>query len=173
MEMTRKKRAKLIDQYAAGYDEVARALEGFPAGRLTAHPFRGKWSAAEIVHHLADSEMTGAIRLRLMLAQDQTVIQAYDQDAFAARLRYNERDIAPALEAFRAARSTSLQIMRTMTAKDWSRQAWHTEGGPYGTERWLELIAVHAHNHAAQIARLRAALAPKRGATTRRRGSAR
>ena len=171
--MTRQKRAKLINQYAAGYDEVARALEGFPAGKLTARPFRGKWSAAEIVHHLADSEMTGAIRLRLMLAQDQTVIHAYDQDALAARLRYNERDIAPALEAFRAARSTSLQIMRKMTAKDWSRQAWHTEGGPYGTERWLELIAVHAHNHAAQIARLRAALTPKGGGTKRKRGGGR
>ena len=171
--MTRQKRAKLINQYAAGYDEVARALEGFPQEKLTARPFRGKWTAAEIVHHLADSEMTGAIRLRLMLAQDRTVIHAYDQDAFAARLRYNERDIAPALEAFRAARSTSLQIMRKMTAKDWSRQAWHTEGGPYGTERWLELAAVHARNHAAQIARLRAAVSPRRGTTTRKRGAAR
>jgi hypothetical protein len=171
--MTRQRRAKLINQYAAGYDEVARALEGFPTGKLTARPFRGKWTAAEIVHHLADSEMTGAIRLRLMLAQDQTVIHAYDQDAFAVRLRYNEREIAPALEAFRAARSTSLQIMRKMTAKDWSRRAWHTEGGPYGTERWLELIAVHAHNHARQIARLRAALTPKGRGTKGSRGGRR
>ena len=169
--MTRQKRAKLINQYAAGYDEVARALEGFPAGKLTARPFRGKWSAAEIVHHLADSETMAAVRLRLLLAEERPVIHAYDQAVFAVRLRYNEREVAPALEAFHAARATTVQILAKMTAKDWTRQAWHTEGGAYGPERWLELYAVHAHNHAAQIARLRAALTPKGGGAKRKRGS--
>ena len=71
-------RARLIQQYRAGYDQVVRALEGFPATKLTARPFPGKWTAAEIVHHLADSEMTSAIRLRKLLAEEFPVIQAYD-----------------------------------------------------------------------------------------------
>ena len=171
--MTKQEHAKLIRQYAAGYEEVLRALEGFPAGKLTARPFRGKWTAAEIVHHLADSEMTSAIRLRRLLVEDRPVIQAYDQEAYAARLRYNERDIVPALEAFRAARTTSVQLLETMSAGDWARQAWHTEGGAYGTERWLESYAAHAHNHAAQIARLRAAVTAKGGATKGKGGSGR
>lgn len=74
--MTKKERAKLIKQYATGYDEVMRALERFPAGKLTARPFRGKWTAAEIVHHLADSEMTAAIRLRRLLVEVGPVILA-------------------------------------------------------------------------------------------------
>jgi hypothetical protein len=171
--MTRQRRATLIKKYASGYDEVLRALEGFPAGKLRARPFRGKWTAAEIVHHLADSEMTAAIRLRLLLAEDRPVIHAYDQALFAARLRYNERGIVPALEAFHAARSTSVQLLERMTAGDWKRQAWHTEGGAYGPERWLELYAVHAHNHALQIARLRAAVTAKGDARKRKRGSGR
>jgi DinB superfamily len=171
--MTRQKRAKLIRKYAAGYDKVVRALEGFPARKLTARPFRGKWTAAEIVHHLADSEMISAVRLRHLLAEDAPVIHAYDQAVFAARLRYNERDMAPALEAFHAARSTSVQLLERMTARDWARQAWHTENGTYGPERWLEIYAVHAHNHAGQIARLRAAVTAKRGATRRKRTSRR
>ncbi len=171
--MTKQQRATLIKKYAAGYDQVIRALEGFPARKLTARPFRGKWTAAEIVHHLADSEMMGAIRLRLLLAEDGPVIHAYDQALFAARLRYNERDIGPAVAAFQAARSTTVQLLERMTAAEWARQAWHTEGGPYGPERWLEIYAVHAHNHAAQIARLRAAVTPKGGATRRKRNSGR
>ncbi len=171
--LTRRNRAALIAQYTAGYDEVVKALEGFPGGKLTARPFRDKWSAAEIVHHLADSEMAGAFRLRLLLAQDRTVIYAYDQDAFAERLSYNERDIAPALAAFRAARATTLQLLERMTAQDWARQGWHTDAGPFGTERWLELAAVHAHDHAAQITRLRAAVSSDRGKTSRKRGPAR
>ncbi len=168
--MTARERARLIARYAAGYDEVAKALEGFPPDRLTKRPFRGKWSAAEIVHHLADSEMIAAFRLRLLLAQERTVIYAYDQAVFAERLHYNERDVTHALAAFRAARSTSVQLLERMTARDWERRAWHDQDGPYGTERWLELYAVHAHNHAAQIARLRAALAPKARAARRRGG---
>ena len=167
--MIAKQRARLIKQYAAGYEEVLQALEGFPAGKLTARPFRGKWTAAEIVHHLADSEMTAAIRLRRLIAEERPVIHGYDQEAFAARLRYNEREIVPALEAFRAARATSVQILEAMTGGDWARQAWHTEGGAYGPERWLELYAVHAHNHAAQLARLRAEVTAKAGATKRKR----
>ncbi len=171
--MTRQQRAKLIARYAAGYNEVMRALEGFPEGGLTARPFRGKWTAAEIVHHLADSEMIAAVRLRLLLAQDRTVIYAYDQAAFAERLHYNGREIAPALEAFHAARSTTVQLLRRMTAQDWARRAWHDEDGPYGTERWLELYSVHAHNHAGQIAQLRAALTGKGGKPSRKRATLR
>ena len=95
--MTSEERQQLMAQYAAGYDEVARSLEGFPTEQLTAHPINGKWSACEIVQHLADSEMNSAIRLRRLLAENRPVIQAYDQEDYATRLRYNERDIAPAL----------------------------------------------------------------------------
>ena len=67
--------------------------------------------------------MTAAIRLRRLIAEERPVIHGYDQEAFAARLRYNEREIVPALEAFRAARATSVQILEAMTGGDWARQA--------------------------------------------------
>src|SRR5262245_46477565 len=109
--MTPDKRQQLIQQYADGYDEVMRALKGFPADSLSAHPIPGKWSAREIVHHLADSETISAQRLRKLLAEEYPVIAAYDQEKYAILLRYNLRDIEPALEAFRSARATTLQLI--------------------------------------------------------------
>src|SRR5262245_37866457 len=159
--MTHQDRDRLIAQYAAGVDEVNRALEGFPAGGLTAHPIPGKWSAAEIVHHLADSESTSAQRIRKLLTEEHPVIQGYDQEEWARRLRYNDRDIAPALSAFRAARETTQQVLAGMSDADWTREGWHTEGGRYSPETWLQIYAVHAHNHAAQITRLKEALAKR------------
>ena len=156
--MTRNEREQLIEQYAAGYDEVVKALKGFPDELLTHHPFPGKWSAREIVHHLADSESASAQRLRKLLTEEFPVIQGYDQDKWAILLRYNLRDPAPALEAFRAARATTHQVLLEMSDEDWEAAGWHTEAGPYPATRWLEIYAVHAHNHAAQIVRLREAL---------------
>lgn len=156
--MTNDERRELIARYEAGYEEVVRSLEGFPAEQQTERPLPGKWSAREIVHHLADSEMTSAIRLRKLLAEESPLIQGYDQDAYAERLRYNERDTAPALEAFRLARATTAQLLAVMTDEDWSRAGHHTESGPYSAEDWLRIYAAHAHGHAAQIRRLREAM---------------
>lgn len=158
--MKQQERNELIARYISGYEEVIDALRDFPEELLMSHPLPGKWSAREIVHHLADSESTSAIRLRRLLAEDRPVIQGYDQDQFAKRLRYNERDMAPSLEAFRAARATTTQILKLMTEADWSREGEHTESGRYTPEDWLEVYAAHAHNHAAQIRRLREALNP-------------
>src|SRR5437867_762983 len=98
--MTDGERAQRIEQYESGVTEVERSLERFPPDKLTAHPVAGKWSAAEIVHHLADSETTSALRLRRLLGENNPLIQGYDQAAFARRLKYNERPIGPSLEAF-------------------------------------------------------------------------
>lgn len=156
--MNQEERNELIARYSAGYEEVVDALQGLPAELLTAHPLPGKWSAREIVHHLADSESTAAIRLRRLLAEDRPVIQGYDQEEFATRLRYNERDIEPALQAFRSARATTTQILNLMTEAEWNREGEHTESGRYTPEHWLGIYAAHAHDHAAQIRRLRDAL---------------
>ena len=156
--MTTEERQALIAQYKAGYEEVVRSLEGFTDAEMTEHPLAGKWSAREIVQHLADSEMNSAIRLRKLLTEENPQIQGYDQEDYARRLRYNERDVAPALDALRGARATTGQLLDAMTDADWSRAGTHSESGRYTAEDWLRIYADHAHNHAAQIRRLREAL---------------
>ncbi len=157
--MDKEKRDNLIRQYETGFDEVQKALQGMKSGELTTKFFEGKWSAAEIVQHLADSEMTSALRLRKLLTEDFPVIHGYDQETYAAKLFYNEREIAPALDAFRGARATSLQLLERLSESDWQREGWHNEHGRYTVETWLEIYAAHAHNHAEQILSLRAASA--------------
>jgi DinB superfamily len=156
--MTPEERRDLIAKYVAGYNQVMKALDGFPTESLGAHPIPGKWSAREIVHHLGDSETTAALRLRKLLVEDGPVIEGYDQDQFAIKLRYNERDMAPALEAMRAARETTSQVLSVMTEEEWKREGVHTESGPYSVEKWLTIYAAHAHDHATQIERLKQAL---------------
>ena len=137
-------RKKLIDQYKDGYRVVAEALVGANDEELDARPAPGKWTAREVVHHLADSEMTSAMRLRLLLAVDGASIAGYDQDEFARRLHY-DRPIEASLEAFKAARRTTAEILDRMTDEEWRREGTHTEHGRYTVERWLEIYSTHAH----------------------------
>jgi hypothetical protein len=149
-------RRALIERYKDGYRAVTEALRDTSERELDARPAPGKWSAREIVHHLADSEMTSAIRLRRLIAEDRPLIQGYDQDEFARRLYY-DRPIHASLEALRSARETTAQILERMTEGQWGREGTHSESGRYTVERWLEIYAQHAHNHADQIRRARAA----------------
>jgi hypothetical protein len=148
-------RAQLIARYKDGYREVAAALEGASDEELDARPAPGKWTAREIVHHLADSEMTSAIRLRLLVAEDNATIRAYDEKAFASKLHY-DRPIANSLLAFKAARLATADLLDAMTDAEFSKTGTHPEHGTYGVERWLEIYAEHAHKHAGQIRRARA-----------------
>ena len=114
--------------------------------------------AVEIVHHLADSEMTSAIRLRLLIASPSPHIVGYDQEEFARKLYYKDRPIAASLDAFNAARRSTAEILDRMSEAEWLREGTHTESGRYTAETWLEIYADHAHGHAEQIRRLRDAL---------------
>jgi DinB superfamily len=149
-------RRTLIEKYREGYRVVSDALRGISEQELDARPAPDKWSAREIVHHLADSEMTSAIRLRRLIAEERPVIQGYDQDEFARRLAY-DRPVQASLDAFRAARQTTAEILERLTETDWTREGVHSESGRYTVERWLEIYAIHAHTHAEQIRRARAA----------------
>jgi hypothetical protein len=153
--MDDRKRKELIAKYKDGYRSVAEALAGIDDKALDTHPAPGKWSPREIVHHLADSEMTSAIRLRLLLAEERTAIKGYDQEEFARKLYY-DRPYEKSLEAFRYARESTAEILDRMDAAAWAREGTHTEHGRYTVERWLEIYADHAHNHAEQIRRARA-----------------
>jgi hypothetical protein len=153
--MDRADRQRLIDRYVEGPAVLRAALDGITAAELDFRPGPGEWSAREVAHHMADSEMMSAMRLRRLLAEDNPVIQGYDEEEFARRLSYGERAIEPSLGAVTAARETTAQLLDHLTEEDWGRQGRHTEGGSYGVERWLEIYASHAHDHADQIRRCR------------------
>ena len=155
--MDRDTRKKLIDAYKDGYRVVADALAGAADEELDASPAPGKWTAREIVHHLADSEMNAAMRLRLLLAEDKPAIKGIDQDEFARKLYY-DRPHESSLEAFRWARQTTAELLERMGPAEWLRQGTHSEIGRFGVEEWLRIYAPHAHSHARQIREARSAV---------------
>ena len=149
-------RKKLIAKYRDGYAAVAEALLKITPEEMDARPTPDAWSTREIVHHLADSETTSAVRLRRLLAEDRPTIHGYDQDEFARRLHY-ERPYETSLELFKYARAATAEILDCLEPADWLREGTHSESGRYTVETWLTIYADHAHKHARQIRAARAA----------------
>ena len=133
---------------------MAAALEGATDTELDSRPGPDKWTAREIVHHLADSEMTSAIRLRLLVAEENAAIRAYDEKV-SERLHY-DRPIAPRCSPFRPRAASTGDLLDKMTDADFAKTGTHPEHGAYSVDRWLEIYAEHAHKHADQIRRARA-----------------
>ena len=155
--MDQDERKKLIAMYRDGYAAVVEALLKITPEELEARRAPGRWNAREIVHHLADSEMTSAIRLRRLLAEDRPQIQGYDQDEFARKLYY-DRPHETSLELFKYARLATAELLERLQPADWLREGTHSESGPYSVETWLTIYAQHAHKHARQIREARGAV---------------
>src|SRR5450755_3336316 len=83
--------------------EIARHLDAIGVEKSTLPPAPGKWSAAEIIAHLADCELVFAFRLRQTLAEDSPVLRPFDQDKWAAT--YAGIPAAEALSVFSAMRT--------------------------------------------------------------------
>ncbi|TMB88800.1 MAG: hypothetical protein E6J18_02055 [Chloroflexi bacterium] len=153
MRVDAQERKALVRQYRDGHRAVVEALRGLKDDELD-RSASNEWTPRTIVHHLADSEMTSAIRLRRLIAEDDPLIQGYDEAQFASRLT-TDRPIEPSLEAMRWARESTAQILERLTDDDWLRAGTHSESGPYSVEDWLTIYANHGHDHAKQIERSR------------------
>jgi hypothetical protein len=150
--MDQDQRQALIQQYRDGHRVLAAALAGTTDAELDAPPPDGGWTARQVVHHVPDSEMTSAIRLRRLVAEDRPELNGYDEEQFARRLYY-DRPIAASLEAVRAVRAVTAELLDRLSPEEWAREGSHDQHDAYSVEVWLEIYAAHCHDHAEQIKR--------------------
>ncbi|MGH2382658.1 MAG: DinB family protein [Candidatus Limnocylindria bacterium] len=143
-------RDALISRFREGYAAVEQAVEGLTDYDLDRPGPDGGWTPRQVVHHLADSEATAYVRLRKLIAEDDAIIQAYDEPEFARRLHY-DRPIGSSLAVLKAVRAASLELLESLTPAEWDRRGTHAESGEYSVDKWLRIYAGHSHDHANQI----------------------
>jgi hypothetical protein len=133
---------------------VRRAVAGVPDAMVSKPEKPGKWSIQHVVQHLADAELVGAFRFRMILAHDRPAIQGYDQDLWAERLRYGECDLPGALEQFGALRAANLRLLERTTPDERRRAGIHAERGEESVEHMMRMYAGHDLVHLRQLARI-------------------
>jgi hypothetical protein len=145
----------LLERFRRGPELVAMAITGAAGAELDFVPAPGKWSVRQILCHLADGEIVAAARFRTILAEDNPLIVAYDQDAWAANLDYTHRKVAHALETFRHMRATTYDLLRAAPEAAFERKGKHSERGPINLMDLLRTYVGHAEKHSDQIRRVR------------------
>lgn len=141
------------------HSQLARAIDGLTPAQLRQPEAAGKWSIAQVLRHLADSEVVWGWRMRLILAHDRPAITGFDQDLWADRLHYADSVPAEALDAFRVLRRDNLRLLERATPDDMQRVGVHAERGEESMAHLYRLYAGHDLAHLKQIDRIRAAVA--------------
>jgi hypothetical protein len=134
--------------------ELTRGLDDAVARR----PEReGKWSIAQVLAHLADAELVNGFRYRMTISHDTPPIAAYDQDAWATRMRYEDIPLEESLALFTALRRGNVRLLRSLTAEEMQRAGMHSERGLESVAHLSRLHTGHDVVHTRQIERIRAA----------------
>lgn len=139
---------------AATPKKLERLIKGVPTSTLRKRPAPDRWSVSEILAHLADAEIVGSFRMRLILGAPGTPIMAFDQDAWVISGHYNKRDPRKSLEHFCAVREANLALLKSLTPEQWKHYGMHSERGQETIEHIVRMFAGHDINHLHQIERL-------------------
>jgi len=123
--------------------------------QLTQRPEAGKWSVAEILAHLADAELVGGWRMRLIVGNNGASLQPFNQDVWAETFAYAQRDPATSLETFRVLRESNLAMLKALPEKLWENYGMHQERGKETIAHIVRMFAGHDLNHLAQVERIR------------------
>jgi uncharacterized damage-inducible protein DinB len=128
---------------------LAQLVDTIGPQRLEIPRAPGKWSARDIVAHLADAEIAFAFRLKQTLAEDHHVIQPFDQDLWAKS--YPSCDAGLALAALSALRAWNIALIRSVKPADMSKPVTHPERGTMTFQTIVETMAGHDRNHLQQM----------------------
>jgi DinB superfamily len=112
----------------------------------------GKWTAAEILSHLTDTEIAFSFRWRQALSEDDHVVQPFDQDHWAKH--YANMPSDQALQAFVALRRWNSVLLDQLSPAEWERHVTHPERGELTFRTLVEIMAGHDLNHLDQLEKI-------------------
>jgi len=138
-----------IDVISETTGRLEQLVETIGSKRVVEPPAPGKWSARDILCHLADCELVFGFRLRQTLAEPHHTIQPFDQDVWAKD--YSLRDPQLALATLSALRAWNLALIRSTVPADLAKPVTHPERGTMTFQTIIETMAGHDINHIRQV----------------------
>jgi hypothetical protein len=148
---------ELLERFRRGAELLAMSMTGAAGAELDYVTEPGKWSVRQIICHLADAEIVGAMRLRQIIAEERPAIQAFDEKAWATNLGYSKRKASQVIELFRHIRAENYELLKDLPEEAFARVGLHSERGPVTLLEMVKTFTNHPEKHTAQLRAVRAA----------------
>jgi hypothetical protein len=128
-------------------------VAGWSEGRFGRSYAPGKWSAREILIHLADTELVQPVRARMALTSSDYVAEPVAGDDWLAL--DSGADARTSLEAYIALRAFNLALWRRLSPEERDRRFQHPKFGELSVEWIMAQMAGHDLHHLAQLHQVR------------------
>jgi hypothetical protein len=144
-------RTTWIDEISIAPDVIAALADEMTPEQLKT-PYRdGGWTAAQVVHHLADSHMNAYIRTRFTIAEDNFTVKPYDENRWSQFPDAKDADVTTSLSILDGLHARWVTLLRTLSEDDVKRQMLHPERGPMTIDTLIQLYAWHGKHHAGHL----------------------
>ena len=142
--------AEKLDRFQAHGKEFLDVLSTIPE----AHRFTtvdGGWSAAYVVHHMADAELHFASRYLHAIGDVTPNVVPFDEEAYPERVQYALRKVKTSLAALVGIRTMAAEILANATDADWKKVSKHPELGAVTLSELFEKADGHIVAHTQQL----------------------
>jgi len=137
----------LIDRFEAGGELLKYAIGGLTDEQVKARPGPGDWSIAELTAHMVDSDLVATDRMKRVIAEENPLLLAYDENAWIEKLRSNEMPVNESADLFDANRRWVARILRNCRDEDFARFGNHSEKGRMTLAELLSTYVNHLDHH--------------------------
>jgi hypothetical protein len=150
--------ASAFDEYVAGPAHLRDAIRDLDATVLNRRPAGEEWSTRDVVMHLADAEMVGGVRIRMVIAsEDEPQLPGIDAEQWKRRLHYLFRDIEAAMVTMDHVRFGSAELLQQLSKDSWGKTGLHPNYGQMSIGQLMQHTVEHTAAHIKQIGEFRAA----------------
>jgi uncharacterized damage-inducible protein DinB len=151
-------RDRLVQEYLTGPQQLRQAVNGLSKEQLLAKPIAGKMSTLEVVCHLSDFDPIYVERMKRVIAMDKPTVLGADEDLFAQKLCYHDRDVEEELTLLGVTRQSMARILKKLPLEAWSREGIHSERGTMSLQKMVETMNDHIPHHVKFIEEKRKAI---------------
>ena len=130
---------------------VERLLRQIPAARLDAATAEGRFTAREVIAHLADWEPIMRARIQQASERPGSTIEVFDEGEMALANGYAAADPTEQIRLFQRERAVTAAFVRSLQPGDWSKAAHHPERGTLSVDDLANLLIGHDLYHIEQL----------------------
>lgn len=115
----------------------------------------GGWTVRQVIHHLADSHTNSYVRFKWALTEENPVIKAYDENAWASLVDGRSAPVEIGLDYLQALHGRMVYMLKTLDSNQLNRSFIHPESKQkISVQETIGRYAWHGRHHFEHIRNL-------------------